>query len=169
VAGFDLGASWAHHNRCDGRVIIQRVPVRELTRETVGALDGLGGKVGRTIQCHQELIPEDPETVEQVMLGKALKDGTKDGVEMAWSDRSEEGADVEGVSDLLITCQTDTPNSYRLMKRPITRSRMVVVLAQQIVRRTNRLIRVRKLMCCLSIFCVFAFPTVCCSAATCRS
>jgi len=32
-------------------------------------------------------------------------------------------------------------------------------LEKQIVRRTNRLIRVRKLMCLLSIFWVFAFPT----------
>src|SRR5712691_1875493 len=103
--GDDLGASWAHHNRCDGRVIIQRVPVRELTRETVGALDGLGGKVGRTIQCHQELIPEDSETVEQVMLGKTLKDGNKDGVEMAWGDRIEEGADVIITGDLRDTTQ----------------------------------------------------------------
>src|SRR4051812_2677732 len=76
--GDDLGASWAHHNRCDGRVIIQRVPVRELPREAVGTLDGLGGKVGRTIQCYQELIPEDPETVEQVMRCKARKDFNKD-------------------------------------------------------------------------------------------
>jgi hypothetical protein len=38
------------------------------------------------------------------------------------------------------------------------------VFEKQIVRRTNRLIRVRKLMCLLSIFRVFAFPTVCCSA-----
>jgi hypothetical protein len=75
----------------------------------------------------------------------------------------------EGVSDLLIRCQRGTPNSYRLMKRPITRSCMVVVLEKQIVRRTNRLIRVRKLMCLLSIFWVFSFPTVCCSASTCRS
>ena len=30
---------------------------------------------------------------------------------------------------------------------------------QQIVRRTNRLMRVRRLMCLLSIFCVFSFPT----------
>ena len=36
----------------------------------------------------------------------------------------------------------------------------------QIVRRTNRLIRVRKLMCLLSIFWVFALPTVCFSAST---
>src|SRR5712691_11171904 len=92
--GDALRASWAHHNRGNGRVIIQRVPVRELTRETVGALDGLGGKVGRAIQCHQELIPEDPETISKVVLGKTLKDLKKDGVEMAWGDRIEEGADV---------------------------------------------------------------------------
>ena len=46
---------------------------------------------------------------------------------------------------------------------------MVIIFEKQIVRRTNRLIRVRKLMCLLSIFCVWAFPTVCCSASTCRS
>ena len=75
----------------------------------------------------------------------------------------------EGVSDLLIACQTDTPNSYRLINRPITKSCMRSVLEKQIVRRTNRLIRVRKLMCLLSIFCVFVCPTVCYSASTCRS
>ena len=63
---------------------------------------------------------------------------------------------VEGVSDLLISCQTVTPNSYRLIKSPITKSCMCSVLEKQIVRRTNRLIRVRKLMCLLSIFCVCA-------------
>ena len=65
---------------------------------------------------------------------------------------------MEGVSDLLITCQTDAPNSYRLMKSPITKSCMCSVLEKQIVRRTNRLIRVRKLMCLLSIFCVCRLP-----------
>ena len=75
----------------------------------------------------------------------------------------------EDVSDLLIACQTDTPNSYRLTNRPITKSCMRSVLEKQIVRRTNRLIRVRKLICLLSIFCVFAFPTVCCLVSTCRS
>src|SRR5436309_15555171 len=38
------------------------------------------------------------------------------------------------------------------MKSPITKSCMRSVLEKQIVRRTNRLIRVRKLMCLLSIF-----------------
>lgn len=92
--GDALGAAWAHSNRGDGRVIRQRVPVRELTRATVGAREGLGGTGGRTIQCHQALLPEDPDTVEHMMLGKALKDGNKDGIDMTWGDRIEEGAQV---------------------------------------------------------------------------
>jgi hypothetical protein len=75
----------------------------------------------------------------------------------------------EGVSELWIPYQTDTPNSYRLINSPSTRSCMRSVLEKQIVRRTNRLIRVRILMCLLSIFCVLAFPTSCCSASRCRS
>ena len=60
----------------------------------------------------------------------------------------------EGVSQVLIPCQRERPNSYRLMNSPITRSCMRSVLEKQIVRRTNRLIRVRKLIWLLSIFCV---------------
>jgi hypothetical protein len=62
--------------------------------------------------------------------------------------------EVEGVVELWISPQMATPNSYRLMKSPMTRSCIRSVLEKQIVRRTNRLIRVRKLMCLLSIFCV---------------
>lgn len=68
--------------------------VRELTRETVLALEGLGGKVGCAIQCHQELLPADPDTVEQVVLGKARTDLHTDGGDMARGDRIEEGAEV---------------------------------------------------------------------------
>src|SRR5215470_1213146 len=71
----------------------------------------------------------------------------------------------EDVSNLLILCQIARPNSCRLMKSPITRSCICFVLEKQIVRRTNRLIRVRKLMCLLSIFCVFSFPTLWFSAS----
>ncbi len=92
--GEDWCASWAHHHRCDGWVRRQRVPVRELTRETVGALEGLGGQGGRAIECHQALIPEDPETLAQVRLGKALNDCNKDGVARARGDRIEEGTEV---------------------------------------------------------------------------
>src|SRR5712691_9394293 len=57
------------------------------------------------------------------------------------------------------TCQTDAPNSYRLIKRPITKSCIRSVLEKHSVRRTSRLIRVRRLICLLSIFCVFSLPT----------
>ena len=92
--GNDLRASWAYDNRCDGRVIRPRVPVRELTRETVVALESLGGTVVRAIQCHQELTPKDPETLSKVVLCKAHKDLKKDGVEMARGDGIEEAAEV---------------------------------------------------------------------------
>ena len=42
-------------------------------------------------------------------------------------------------------------------------------LKKQIVRRTKRLIRVRRLVCLLSIFWVFSLPTWCFSASRCRS
>jgi len=75
-------------------VIRQRVPVRALTRETGGAPDGLGGKGGRAIQGHQELLAAAPDTLDKVVLCKALKDRKKDRVAMARGDRSEAGAEV---------------------------------------------------------------------------
>src|SRR2546428_14106157 len=44
------------------------------------------------------------------------------------------------------------------MKRPITRSCMRSVFEKQVVRRTKRLILVRRLMCLLSIFGTFRIP-----------
>ena len=57
------------------------------------------------------------------------------------------------------TSQRARPNSYRFMKSPITRSCICSVLEKHRVRRTSRFIRVRRLMCLLSIFCVFSLPT----------
>ena len=56
------------------------------------------------------------------------------------------------------TSQRARPNSYRFMKSPITRPCICSVLEKHSVRRTNRLMRVRRLMCLLSIFWVFSFP-----------
>jgi hypothetical protein len=64
-----------------------------------------------------------------------------------------------GVAKVLIPYQMSRPNSYRLMKSPMTRSCMCSVFEKHSVRRTNRLMRVRRLMCLLSIFWVFSFPT----------
>ena len=77
------------------------MPVGELTRKTVVAMDRLGREVGRAIKGHQKLIPKDPETVEQVVLVQALKDLEKDGVEMARGNRIEEGADLVVTGNLL--------------------------------------------------------------------
>ena len=75
-------------------MIIPRVPMRALTRQAVGTLDGLGGKVGRTIQGHQELSPKDPHTGEQVRRYQALKDLNNDRIAMARGDRVAEGTEV---------------------------------------------------------------------------
>src|SRR2546430_9848915 len=75
------------------------------------------------------------------------------------SDPSSAHLALGDVSQVLIPDQKSYPNSYRLMKSPITRSCMRSVLEKQIVRRTSRLIRVRRLICLLSIFCVFSLPT----------
>jgi len=57
-------------------------------------MERLGGKVGGAIKGHQELIPEDPETVKLVMLREVREDLNKDGVKMAWGDGIKEGTDV---------------------------------------------------------------------------
>src|SRR5215813_45144 len=66
------------------------------------------------------------------------------------------------------------PSSFCTMMRDILfekspKSCMVVVLEKQMVRRTRRLIRVRRLMCLLSIFCVLGLPTSCCAGSIWRS
>src|SRR2546428_4673728 len=66
---------------------------------------------------------------------------------------------TEKVFHMCWTSQRARPNSYRFMKSPITRSCICSVLEKHSVRRTNRLMRVRRLMCLLSIFWVFSLPT----------
>ena len=74
----------------------------------------------------------------------------------------ERGVDVDHATKVFHMCWTSQmarPNSYRFMKSPITRSCICSALEKHSVRRTHRLMRVRRLMCLLSIFWVFAFPT----------
>ena len=86
-------------------MIRQRVPVGELTRQTVGAMDRLGRAGGRAIKGHHTLIPKDAETVEQVGLFQALKDRENDGIAMARGHRIEEGADLVVTGYLLNATQ----------------------------------------------------------------
>ena len=64
---------------------------------------------------------------------------------------------MEDVSQVLIPDHRGRPNAHRLMKSPITRSCMCSVLETHSVRRTRRLIRVRRVMCLLSICWVLGF------------
>jgi hypothetical protein len=48
--GDDFRAAWAHNDRGDDWVIIERVAVRQLSGEAVGAMDGLRRKVGGAIE-----------------------------------------------------------------------------------------------------------------------
>src|SRR5882672_3204428 len=64
-------------------------------------MDRLGREVGRAIKGNQQLIPQNPETVAQVVLFQALKDLEKDGVAMARGNRIEEGADLVVTGNLL--------------------------------------------------------------------
>jgi hypothetical protein len=68
-------------------------------------MDRLGGKIGRALKGHQQLIPQNPETVEQVVLFQTLKDLKKDGLAMARGNGSEEGADLVVTGDLLDATQ----------------------------------------------------------------
>src|SRR4029450_729430 len=94
-----------------------------------------------------------------------LLGGQRQKSRVACSTRLSRATDWRGYysSGRCFTCvgpsQMARPNSYRLMNSPITRSCMRSVLEKHSVRRTNRLIRVRRLMCLLSIFCVFSLPT----------
>ena len=119
--------------------------------------------------------------------GDRVKTDRRDAVHLARLARSGDltvvyvpKVDDEAVRDLTrareggcFTCvgpsQMARPNSYRLMNSPITRSCICSVLEKQMVRRTSRLIRLRRLMCLLSIFCVFSLPTWCFLASIYRS
>src|SRR5215467_1691808 len=74
----------------------------------------------------------------------------------------------DDVAHVLLRDHRGCPHSYLLMKSPSTRSGMCSVLEKHSVRRTRRLIRVCRLLCVRSIFCVCSLPTWCCSALRCR-
>ena len=95
------GASWAHDDGGDRGVIIEGLTVRELPGEAVGAMDGLGRKVGRAIECDQQVITQHTKVVEQAVLLEALEDLHKHGLEVARRDRIEQRADLIVTGNLL--------------------------------------------------------------------
>ena len=88
--GDDVGASWAHDDGGDRGVIIEGLTVGELPGEAVGAMDGLGRKVGRAIECDQQVITQHTKGVEQAVLLETLEDLLKHGLEVARRERIEQ-------------------------------------------------------------------------------
>ena len=97
----DVGASWAHDDRGDRGVVIEGLPVRELPGEAAGAMDGLGRKVGRAIECDQQVIPQHTKVVEPAGLLEPLEDGRKHGLEGARCERIQQCADLIVTGNLL--------------------------------------------------------------------
>jgi hypothetical protein len=69
---------------------------------------------------------------------------------------------------VFLRCYIFTPNSQRLMNKPMTRSCICVDFEKQIVLRTRRLIRVRSVRCLRSSCWVWCFPTSWRAGAKCR-
>src|SRR5215831_5354714 len=90
----DLRLAGADDHWGNGGVIIESVTIGQLAGETVAAMNGLGGKVMRPIQGHQELVIQAAKMRQHVVLFKALKDLEKHWIESAGSDRIEECADL---------------------------------------------------------------------------
>ena len=90
--GDDGGASWAHDDGGDCRVIREGVAIRELTGETVLAMDGLRRKIIGPIACDQPLIPKDAKGVQHPVLFTALEDRNAHRIEGARRERIEQGA-----------------------------------------------------------------------------
>jgi hypothetical protein len=60
-SGNDLCASRADNDRGKHRMVIQGATIGQLTRETVGTMAGLGGKVLRAIQGDSQLLVQHAE------------------------------------------------------------------------------------------------------------
>lgn len=99
--GDNVGASWAHDDGGDRGVIREGLPVGELPGEAVGAMDGFGRKVGRAIECDQQVITQHTQVVEQAVLLEPLEDLLKHGLEVARRDRIEQRTDLIVTGNLL--------------------------------------------------------------------
>ena len=57
-------------------------------------MNGLGRKVGRAIECDQQVITQHTKVVERAVLPGPLKDLLKHGLEVARRDRIEQRTDL---------------------------------------------------------------------------
>src|SRR5215471_2565210 len=91
--GKDLGLAGADDHGSNGGMIIEGLAIGELTGETVGAMNGFGGKVGGAIEGHQQLVTKDAKMRQHAMLFKALKDLNKHRIQGTWGDGIKQRAD----------------------------------------------------------------------------
>jgi hypothetical protein len=82
-------------------MVIQRLPIGKLTSETMGTMEGLGGKVLRPIQRDEQLMVQHAEGVSQALRLQVGKDLDKDGGAIVGGNGIEERADVIVARDRL--------------------------------------------------------------------
>jgi hypothetical protein len=95
--GDHLCAAWAHDHRSNRRMVVEGLALGSLTPETVGAMNGLGGKVLRPIQGQQQLVCQASKGGERAVLLKAIKDLQIHPIEVM------RHYGIEQVADLIIT------------------------------------------------------------------
>ena len=100
-SGDALCASRADNDRGNRRMVIQRLPIGKLTSETMGTMEGLGGKVLRPIQRDEQLMVQHAEGVSQALRLQVGKDLDKDGGAIVGGNGIEERADVIVARDRL--------------------------------------------------------------------
>jgi hypothetical protein len=81
-------------------VIIQRLPIGELSREAIWATDRCGRQIRGAIKGDEQLLIEHPQRLQQGGLMKLGKDLQQDRGEMAWRNPLKEGPDLLVTGDL---------------------------------------------------------------------
>ncbi len=86
-------------------MILERLAVRKPSGEAVGAMDGLRRKGGGAIERDQQRITKHATGSEHAVLLKALEELHKHRIEVAWRERSEQGADLIVTGNVLNATQ----------------------------------------------------------------
>ncbi len=70
--GNDLRVSWRDDHRGNGGVIMEGAAIAEVRAETVAAVNGLGRKILRAIQSHQQLVAQDAKIRQHKVRGVVI-------------------------------------------------------------------------------------------------
>ena len=94
------GVSGTPHHRRERRVIIPRLTMRELSRETMGTRERLRGKVLGAIKGNQPRMGQHAERVQQMRLLALVQDLKKQGRDMMGCHPSKAGTDLMVAGDV---------------------------------------------------------------------